>query len=127
MGVDLFSNSGKEWHWNFATWEKVLHIAEINGWKPSENREYYLVNGSHKVITDEALAIANALTTALENIPDINMPEFTFGPTESLWKSSFTFLGASEVITPTENFTGKGKRRLVEFIKFCEDGEFIIE
>ncbi|HEU0296125.1 MAG TPA: hypothetical protein VFR47_25545 [Anaerolineales bacterium] len=97
----------------------------------------YLRNEGQVVRTEDALALAGALQASLDDIPDVNpdreltmeddLPEW-FSPAEKaiirdgLEEHKETPLG----ILPFEYFAGDGKQNLLDFIRFCMLGEFVI-
>ena len=105
------------------SWPKVLSLAMAYGWKPIGTHPAprievwgldpedwdgtYLTNDGQIVVAEDALSLAIALEKALDDIPDFVIEE---GPTEH----------------PFEYFAGDEKGHLVDFIKFCQLGSFII-
>jgi hypothetical protein len=99
----------------------------------------YLRNEGQVVQADDALGLAIALQHSLDDIPDENpdrdlgaydaddLPEW-LSPAEkamihdNVQKHEEIPLG----ILPFEYFAGDGKRNLIEFIRFCKLGEFVI-
>lgn len=109
------------------SWTKVLSLAIFYGWQPMGTRvpsmteihgfdtEYwdgtYLTNDGQIVVTEDALALAIALEKSLDDIPDFNL--------------HYYLLDLNKV-TPFEFFAGDEKGQLVDFIKFCRLGSFLI-
>ena len=96
-------------------------LAYKYGWKPMGTKapeiygpcvtldwegQYY--SNNHQIVTrNDAAAMADALESALDDIPDSDGGED--------WKSNL-FIA----------FSGDGKQQLRDFIKFCRNGDFVI-
>ena len=109
------------------SWTKVLSLAIFYGWQPMGTRvpsmteihgfdtEYwdgtYLTNDGQIVVAEDALSLAIALEKSLDDIPDFNLRYFPLD---------------LDKITPFEFFAGDEKGQLVDFIKFCRLGSFLI-
>jgi hypothetical protein len=109
------------------SWTKVLSLAIFYGWQPMGTRvpsmteihgfdtEYwdgtYLTNDGQIVVAEDALFLAMALEKSLDDIPDFNLRYFPLDLNK---------------ITPFEFFAGDEKGQLVDFIKFCRLGSFLI-
>jgi len=109
------------------SWTKVLSLAIFYGWQPMGTRvpsmteihgfdtEYwdgtYLTNDGQIVVTEDARSLAIALEKSLDDIPDFNLEYYP--------------LDLSRV-TPFEFFAGDEKSQLVDFIRFCRLGSFLI-
>lgn len=109
------------------SWSRLLSLALFYGWQPLGTRvpsmteihgfhaDYwdgtYLSNDGQIVVAEDALAMGIALAKALDDIPDFNLEVYPVDP---------------EKITPFGYFAGDEKGQLVEFIKFCKLGSFLI-
>lgn len=109
------------------SWTKVLSLAIFYGWQPMGTRvpsmteihgfdtEYwdgtYLTNDGQIVVAEDALSLAIALEKSLDDIPDFNLRYFPLDLSK---------------ITPFEYFAGDEKGQLVDFIRFCRLGSFLI-
>ena len=109
------------------SWTRLLSLAIFYGWQPMGTRVpsmteihgfhdeswdgTYLTNDGQIVVAEDALALGSALEKSLDDIPDFNLDDYS--------------LDLSEV-NPFEYFAGDGKGQLVEFIKFCKLGSFLI-
>jgi hypothetical protein len=109
------------------SWTRVLSLGLFYGWQPMGTRvpsmteihgfeaEYwdgtYLTNDGQIVVTEDALSLGRALEKALDDIPDFNLDVYQHD---------------LETVTPFEYFAGDGKRQLIDFIKFCRLGSFLI-
>ena len=109
------------------SWTKVLSLAIFYGWQPMGTRvpsmteihgfdtEYwdgtYLTNDGQIVVAEDALYLARALDKSLDDIPDFNLRYFLLDLNK---------------ITPFEFFAGDEKGQLVDFIRFCRLGSFLI-
>lgn len=115
---------------------------EVSGLDVEDWNGTYLTNDGQIIIAEDALSLAMALEKALDDIPDFNieldripksksqeadeLPEWLLpeegviidGPKDQP-------LDAPE-IHPFEYFAGNEKQQLVDFIKFCQLGSFII-
>jgi hypothetical protein len=112
---------------NREAWTKVLSLAIFYGWQPMGTRvpsmteihgfdaEYwdgtYLTNDGQIVVTEDARSLAIALEKSLDDIPDFNLEYYPLDLNR---------------ITPFEYFAGDEKGQLVDFIKFCRLGSFLI-
>ena len=109
------------------SWVKVLSLALFYGWQPMGTRipsmteihgfhtEYwdgsYLTNDGQIVVRADALALGRALERSLDDIPDFNLDVY---PPDL------------DKVTLFAYFAGDEKQQLVEFIKFCKLGSFLI-
>jgi hypothetical protein len=108
-------------------WTKLLSLAIFYGWQPMGTRVpsmteihgfhaeswdgTYLTNDGQIVAAEDALALGSALEKALDDIPDFNLDYYLIDP---------------DKVNPFEYFAGDGKDQLVDFIKFCRLGSFLI-
>ena len=109
------------------SWVKVLSLGLFYGWQPMGTRvpsmteihgfnaEYwdgsYLTNDGQIVVSADARALGRALERSLDDIPDFNLDVYAVD---------------LDKITPFEYFAGDEKQQLVDFIKFCSLGSFLI-
>jgi len=114
---------------------------EVYGLDPEDWSGTYLTNDGQIVIAEDALSLAIALEKALDDIPDFNieldrvpksqeeaeLPEWLLPEEGVIIESGLKdqLLDDPE-IHPFEYFAGDEKRHLVDFIKFCQLGGFII-
>lgn len=136
--------------------EKAFELARFYGWQPMGTRppaEYdfrllivdwhgrYLTNDGQTVRSEDAFSLANALEKSLDDIPDVN-PEMDWNPKYWVEDDLPEWLSPEEKQTiedgleafshdvldvhPFEFFAGEEKRYLIEFIRFCRLGSFII-
>jgi len=137
-------------------WAKALQLGQLYGWRPRGtlapsdldlrdlNADWdgnYLTNEGQTVFREDALSLAHALETSLDDIPDFNQDmdwNGMFWPEDDLpdWLSpderdmieeglESEFLDIID-IHPFEFFAGDEKRRLISFIRFCRLGSFTI-
>ena len=137
-------------------WGKALGLAQSYGWKPLGTcppglpgfrglqavwTGTYLTNDGQTVLTKDALSLANALAKALDDIPDMGI-EMDWNPRFWIEDDLPEWLSPAEkalirdglvdheynvsVILPFEYFAGDAKQNLIEFIRFCMLGEFVI-
>ncbi len=142
------SNSSHEYI-NQETWKKILQLAGFYGWQPLGTRppsmyrrpEHIPAYGSgsyfkregESVSTEDASALALALEKALDDIPDAlhrpedDLPEW-FSPMErAIIEEGIESLLLDFIArNPYEYFAGSGKRHLIQFVKFCKLGSFLI-
>lgn len=152
---------------NFKTWPMLLTLAHIYGWQPlgllpggnhsyydlfpDLNPEYweedYCTNRGQVISTEDAAALANALESALNDIPDNDLEEdVDHESTEYEQESKIvrtnaftTLLLAAALIETdltinastfrdilTQYFSGPEKQGIVDFISFCRKGAFYI-
>jgi|SRR5215208_5361164 len=109
------------------SWVKVLSLGMFYGWQPMGTRvpsitelhglidEYwdgtYLTNDGQIVVTEDALRLGVALEKSLDDVPDFNFKVYPLDP---------------DKVNLFEYFAGAEKRRLVDFIRFCRLGSFLI-
>ena len=102
----------------------------------------YLTNEGQTVTAKDALSLADALQKSLDDIPDFNTIEMDWNPKFWVEDDLPEWLSPDEIemieegleeelldiigIHPFEFFAGAEKRRLIEFIRFCRLGSFII-
>ena len=136
-------------------WTKALELAQVCGWRPigtcppSPDRFFqavwdgtYLTNDGQTVLREDALSLAEALARSLDDIPDA-CAEVDWNP--KFWQEEDElpeWLSPEEKATiedcleeywpagmdkhPFEFFAGAEKRYLMEFIRFCRLGSFMI-
>jgi hypothetical protein len=138
------------------SWAKALELAQLYGWQPKGTQppqEYdfrklsadwngtYLTNDGQLVKAEDAFWLAGALERSLEKIPDAKgrtdwnsqlwladeypewlSPEEIAMVEEELKEGLLDIMGTS----PFEFFAGAEKRKLVELIRFCRLGSFMI-
>jgi hypothetical protein len=154
MGMDLSSISGAEFRFGKEAWDKILQLAQMNGWLPlgtqrpahwdDPDMEYpatwggfYETNEGGIVTTEDAQALAAALSKALDDIPDrLNIPKMVDAGAVSPEKLSnlnrmllaggATFLIPNPELNPFEFYGGAEKQKVVDFIAFCKKGGFAI-
>ena len=109
------------------SWTRILSLALFYGWQPMGTRVpsmteihgfhaeawdgTYLTNDGQVVVAEDALSLGMALEKALDDIPDFNLDDYS----PDLSK-----------VNPFEYFAGEEKDQLVDFIKFCKLGSFLI-
>lgn len=114
---------------------------EVSGLDTEDWDGTYLSNEGQIVIAKDALSLAMALEKSLDDIPDFNieldrvpkrqkeddLPEWLL-PEEGVIIEEGPKDQSLDLpeIHPFEYFAGDEKRRLVDFIKFCQLGSFII-
>jgi hypothetical protein len=112
---------------NKQSWTKVLSLGVFYGWQPMGTRvpsmteihgfdtDYwdgtYLTNDGQIVVTEDAFALGLALEKSLDDIPDFNLDVYAVD---------------LDKVTPFEFFAGDEKQQLVDFIRFCRLGSFLI-
>ncbi len=135
---------------------QALALAQLYGWKPLGTRlgdeqgllrlntlwlGTYLTNDGQIVLTEDALSLAQALQSALVDIPE-KSPSYNWQPSQWLeaelpeWLSPaeqsqleeglMAYAPAGMDMPPLEFFAGAEKAYLVEFIRFCRLGSFSI-
>ena len=132
------------------TWSRILGLARFYGWQPmgtlppflynlrktvygaeSAWDGNYLRNEGQVVCAEDALLIAQALEHSLDDIPDENL-ERGAPPEDHLhhWLADAALEDDDEPspvgILPFEYFAGEAKQNLLDFIRFCSLGEFLI-
>lgn len=108
-------------------WTRVLSLGMFYGWEPMGTRApsmteihgfhaeswdgTYLTNEGQIVVAEDALSWGIALEKSLDDIPDFNLDEYSLD---------------LQQLNPFEYFAGDEKQQLVDFIKFCHLGSFLI-
>lgn len=135
---------------------KALELGRLYGWQPMgtqapSNFDFYklltdwhglyLTNDGQTVVSGDASSLAAALESSLDDIPGDNL-KFDWDPNQwveddlpewltpeeremledGLQEGMFEIAG----LHPIRFFTGEEKRGLVEFIRFCRQGSFVI-
>jgi hypothetical protein len=175
MGYSFVSANGdvpeeqREYDLNLFSWSMMLDIAQQYGWKPMgtvliqwyfedgtpcypEPIEWdggYMSNDGQAVNVDDAKALANALESALDDIPEfgaLTPKVLTLSSSEEikdyievskspLVTGIIKLLGSGDetniqvpnsLVSPLEYFSGKRKHLVIEFIEFCRRGLFFI-
>lgn len=166
MGYDLVNKKGNSFHINNIVWAHMLKLANRYGWNPPGNildpevlaiyikdepdpeKEcaeccekwdcVYSTNSLQTVTADDALCMANALKSALADIPDNDNQVEEPPPTSIAVSPDMTdgskppIVGSSSSLTnfkipdPLDFFAGEGKQAVEEFISFCSQGEFMV-
>jgi hypothetical protein len=109
------------------SWTRLLSLGIFYGWQPMGTRvpsmteihgfetEYwdgtYLTNDGQIVVTEDAFSLGIALEKSLDDIPDFNLHYYVLDLNK---------------ITLFEYFAGDEKDQLVDFIRFCRLGSFLI-
>jgi hypothetical protein len=173
MGYDLFSanenltEDQRNYYLSIFSWPMILELAQQYGWKPMGTVQYqqfkedvtllyedhkwsggYYSNDGQAVVADDAKALADALESALDDIPEYGC----FVPKSLTLSSSEEIEGYTEVpnnpvlnkflkplsslgtnlkipnilLSPIEYFSGERKGMVIDFIKFCRQGLFYI-
>lgn len=107
-----------------------------------EWRGGYSTNDEQRVTPEDALALADALECVLDDIPDGTVPDQVVEYDEqtrvdagappamnlikALTSSGFRVAGPNARTDPFSFFGGEYKQKVVEFIRFCRQGGFII-
>lgn len=97
----------------------------------------YLRNEGQVVQATDALAMAIALEMSLDDIPDVNperdltmedgLPEWLSPAEKALIRDGLVDHQYNiSAVLPFEYFAGDAKQNLIEFIRFCMLGEFVI-
>ena len=134
-------------------WSKMLSLAIFYGWQPMgtlpplvQNLRKptdgdwdgtYLRAEGQTVRDEDALELAIALRLSLDDIPDVNperdtaleddLPEWLSPAEKALIRDGLVDHEYNlSVILPFEYFAGDAKQNLIEFIRFCMLGEFVI-
>ena len=109
------------------TWTRILSLAIFYGWQPMGTRVpsitelqgfdfedwdgTYLTNDGQIVVAEDALLLSMALEKSLDDIPDFDVEHLPL---------------PSGQINVFEYFAGDNKQHLVDFIRFCKLGSFLI-
>jgi hypothetical protein len=145
-------------YFNGTTWYKLLKLAFSYGWRPLgtlPGHPYfvpnpddwdpmdYLTNSSQVVTGEDAAALAIALESALDVIPDtlgrepkminiFSLPDVVqqwadvLGIDKELVAKGPPIYVPDNMFSPLDYFAGEGKEVIVDFIAFCRKGGFWI-
>jgi hypothetical protein len=129
---------------------KALELACLYGWQPLGTRlremqpvwlGSYLTNDGQMVLAKDALSLAEALTKALDEIPNVgatldwdprlwvedDMPEWLSPEEREVIEEGLeAFAPDVRKMHPLEFFAGDEKPHLVRLIRFCRLGSFVI-
>jgi hypothetical protein len=130
---------------------KALELARLYGWRPMGTRLHemqtlwlgrYLTNDGQTVLTEDALALADALGYALDDIPNENskvdwndpklwaeddLPEWLSPEEREIIEDGLEELSPDMMeLHPYDFFAGDEKEHLMRFIRFCRCGSFMI-
>lgn len=147
MTVELY-RSGDSFEFEFfGIWQKVMDLALMYGWVPVGTTEpqhwegeeaqtawtgrydYYI---GEWVNAADAAEMANALSAALDDLPDHPMPERVNETEveeldyEDQTAITFHIIELNRALNLFELFGGQYKHDLTEFIAFCREGGFHI-
>jgi len=146
MGYDLQNEKGNTFRWNVWGYSPVLSLAEVYGWKPRgtvlndwESGEImldwdgkYFSNDGQVVTAEDASDMGNALSKALEDIPDeVAVKDTPKEPPKEDLKDIVKMLDKMHETMLSddclkEKFTGKEKKQHVkEFIDFLHEGSYV--
>jgi hypothetical protein len=136
--MDLFNLAGSDYCWNNIAWTKLVQLGVKYGWLPSgtvlilenhSDRKFdeewcgdYLSNSGQWVLATDAVAWADSLTKALDEIPDIA----TCDKQTTIIMGDYAIKVSNEKLAFSDFFSGETKISLKEFISFCRKGSFII-
>jgi hypothetical protein len=90
---------------------RVPSMTHIHGFHAEAWDGTYLTNDGQIVVSEDALSLGMALEKALDDIPDFNLDD---DPPDL------------SRVNPFEYFAGDEKQQVVDFIKFCRLGSFLI-
>ena len=147
MARTLTSQSGTIVVGNLS-WAMVLRMALDSGWRPQGtdapddfygeveadgyttkqwNPRNYFSRRGQRVRDEDAAAIADALTRALEDVPDHDaVAHKIMGTIDTSLIGKFRILDTRNKVNPFEYFSGDNKVRLRRFIAYCRAGGFRI-
>ena len=130
------------------SWAMVLKLALDAGWKPRGtappedfygeverdgyttkqwNPRNYFSRRGQSVSEEDALAISEALTKALQDVPDHDaVAHKVMGFIDTSLIGRFPILDPKRKVNPFEYFSGENKNRLRKFIVYCRAGGFKI-
>ena len=148
MTIDLYRNEDDYFQLEyFGIWQKVMDLARIYGWEPIGTQEppdwdsnddderwqgdYDLYAGEW-ITAEDAQELANALDSALDDLPDNPMPDRIIETEiEEIDRDgdvsiSFHIIESNKSINLFEAFGGQYKSELIAFIHFARRGGFHI-
>jgi len=124
-------------------WGHLLSLAAMYGWRPAgteapkdwadenEGREWggsYVFNSGQRVVAEDAIAWAEALDRALDDIPDSYAAwnKAVVGKDGGPLIPVIPHQSPLERVQPLEALSGENKSGVREFIAFCRQGAFEI-
>jgi hypothetical protein len=175
MGMDLVSVKGddnddeKYFYFDIFGWSKILELANSYGWKPfgtelglwcledgtpimpfpDEWDGDYFSNGGQGITAEDASAIADALESALDDIPDcdglapkhltlstaeevhgyiraLDEPQIKSVLMLDIFDTPDSIVVPNSMVSTIEYFSGYRKEQVMDFIAFCRRGRFYI-
>ena len=145
MGIILEGAGGNIWASVFE-WGQLLRLAQSYGWVPAGTvldepdvswNGGYQTNDRQRVTVDDARNLADALSQALQDLPEDDKRRSVAVPIES--PRAFHNLPDNPIIdgialedierlTPLDWFGGdEGRKSVQKYIDFCRAGEFVIK
>jgi len=161
----LTNKHGDYFRFGLTAWHKMLDLAAMHGWEPAgtlmpehwTDPDYdwpewgggYTTNEYQRVTAEDAAALADALESALDDLPDVEtankmtdrVPATGDGPLFGLHKmlreiaeaagenpeEAYTAIMPDADLSPVDFYSGaEHKDKLRAFIAYCRDGEFNI-
>jgi hypothetical protein len=149
--VNTYTSLSRTYSWEFVG--KALELARSYGWKPMGTRLQtidfqklwlgsYLTNDGQTVLMEDALSLAEFLARALNDIPnekqkidwndpklwlEDDLPEWLSPEEKELIEEGLKeYWPAGMEMHPFEFFAGDEKKYLIELIRFCQLGSFVI-
>lgn len=147
MAVELYRSGDFFQFEYFGIWQKVMDLAQLYGWVPVGTAEPQHWEGDETqpgwsgrydrylgewVSAEDAAAMAAALSSALDDLPDHPMPDRVFKSEieemdyENQTSITFHIIELNRALNIFELFGGQYKRDLARFIAFCHQGGFHI-
>jgi hypothetical protein len=148
MTIDLYRTEEDFFQFEyFGIWQKLMNLAQLYGWQPrgtiappdwnpeagdSEWDGSYDFYVGEWVNDADAWAMAQALLSALDDLPDITMPDRVIETEieeidrEGEVSISFHIIEANRTLNLFETFGGQYKTDLKAFLRFARQGGFHI-
>ena len=136
MTSDLTWQDGTHISLPHAMWASMLKLASLKEWKPAgteapdgwdgEWKGSYIVNGGQRVIDADSSNLADALESALPDVPDHDAMADKVVERKLPDGRVFRDVPEGVTFTPYEVWVGKSRDGLIKLIDLCRNGGFTI-
>lgn len=129
MGMDLASESGRDWRFTNWAFCNSLRLAKKYGWKPQNDLEYYFSNDGQLVEKEDAFNIGKALLSCLDDIPEKEAKPLKSALDPMDFNEVMKYQTGEKIAYKSilEVFSGVNKKEAVrDFALFCQLGSFKI-
>lgn len=129
MGMDLESESGRDWHFTSWAFCNSLRLAKKYGWKPKHQLDYYFSNDGQVVDFEDSSALSEAILSSLDDIPNKEAKPLNSALNPMDFEEVMKYQTGEKIAYKSilEVFSGTLKKKaLRDFALFCKCGAFKI-